>query len=186
MTIWDEIHQLSVNIAMDMLEPIEYIPLGILAGIIFLLLRKGWYRSRGQVENQVSKKRKWILFLCIVYSVVLVNLGFLSREPGSRDGVDLGIFETWGTSMISHAYFIENILMFLPFGILFPLVFPKLRKLGFCMAAGLFLSVLLELLQLLTKRGFCQLDDVLTNAFGTVLGWGLYKIYHLYVQRYHN
>jgi hypothetical protein len=183
MRIWNEILQLLVNIATDMLEPMEYIPLGILAGVIFLFLWNFWYISRLQVENPASKKRKWSIFICIVYSTVLLYLVIFSREPGSRDGVDLGIFDTWGDSMISHAYFIENILMFLPFGILFPFAFSKLQKGSACIAAGIGFSVLLEVFQLLTKRGFCQLDDILTNAFGTVLGWSIYKIIQLRARR---
>ena len=115
----------------------------------------------------------------IVYSTVLLNLALLSREPGSREGIDLGLFETWGISMTSHAYFIENILMFLPFGILFPLVFHKLQNIKVCIIVGLLSSIFLEFIQLLTQRGFCQLDDVVTNIFGTVLGWSIYKIFRL-------
>lgn len=33
---------------------------------------------------------------------------------------------------------------------------------------------MIELTQLAAKRGYCQLDDVLTNVFGTVLGWGIW------------
>lgn len=43
-----------------------------------------------------------------------------SRESGSRKQISLILFETWGHSVQAHAYFIENIFMFIPFGILAP------------------------------------------------------------------
>ncbi|WMJ85862.1 VanZ family protein [Anaerocolumna sp. MB42-C2] len=179
MTLWNNMNQLLGNIGRDLLEPASYIPYGILMGGFFILLCILWSRGRSQVDKAVLQKKKWILFLCIVYSTVLLNLALLSREPGSRQGIELGLFATWGNTMTSHAYFIENILMFLPFGMLFPLAFHKLQKLQVCLMVGLLSSLFLEFLQLLTQRGFCQLDDVVTNTFGTVLGWCIYKISRL-------
>ena len=42
----------------------------------------------------------------------------------------------------------------------------------------------LELLQFLTKRGYCQLEDIVTNTYGTVLEWGNYKMGVYYIQKH--
>lgn len=162
-----------------MMEPISYLPWGILAGAIFLVAGKVRYRYLGRyTDPQLAiQRRLWVLFFCIVYSIVILNLTFFSREPGSRTGVTIELFQTWGETASSHAYFIENILLFIPFGLLFPHAFASLRKLRFCMLEGFLFSVFLESMQFITGRGYCQLDDVLTNTLGAGIGWGCYKLW---------
>jgi glycopeptide antibiotics resistance protein len=174
--IIDKVYRLLAYIGQDMIEPLGYLLWGLFAGCIFLLLWEIWHKGILHGSRPVVRFRKWILFLSVVYVTVLLIQAFLSREPGSRIEVDLKLFSTWGDSMMDHAYFIENIIMFLPFGFLFPIGFRFLRKVGNCIIAGFFCSVCLELMQLVTGRGYCQLDDVVTNTLGTAIGWVLYRI----------
>ena len=68
--------------------------------------------------------------------------------------------------------FLENILFFIPFGFLYP----GKKSIRHVCAAGLFMSVSIELMQLLTLLGECELDDVISNTFGAFIGVCLYKI----------
>lgn len=108
---------------------------------------------------------------------------FFSREPGSRKQIELNLFGTWGETSVAHAYFIENIIMFIPFGVLVPMVFKQMRKMRICVLVGFLFSCGIEISQLITQRGFCQLDDVVTNTVGTLIGWmtwnGLDKIINI-------
>ena len=72
--------------------------------------------------------------------------------------------------MVTHAFFIENILMTVPFGILAPLCFRRLRPMWKCVVLGGVCSVLTELSQYVTKRGYCEVDDMLTNTIGVLCG----------------
>ena len=156
----------------DLLEPAAYLPFGIAAGGLFLL---SWYLWRRYVCGEKPVRRpdrsQWLLILCVVYAAVLLKLAFFSREPGSRTGIDLIPFSTWMGGPQAHAYFIENILMFFPFGILVPARFRRLRNPLFCVDAGFLASCFLELAQLVTQRGYCQLDDIATNTLGAGIGW---------------
>lgn len=171
------------HIGKDMIEPLYYLPLGLLAGVLFLVLEKFWRKDTDSdfASDKARwfdvEKPRWVLFFCIIYGIVVMNLTFFSRAPGTRIGVTFEMLGTWGSTAKSHAYFIENILLFIPFGILLPCVFPLLKKLRFCILAGFLFSVCLELMQLVTGRGFCQLDDVLTNTLGAGIGWGCYKLW---------
>lgn len=71
---------------------------------------------------------------------------------------------------------IENIIMFIPFGLLAPMVFKRMRKVRFCVFIGFLCSCGIELSQLITQRGYCQLDDVVTNTVGMLVGWGIWKM----------
>lgn len=67
-----------------------------------------------------------------------------------------------------------NIGVFVPFGVLIPLVFGGryFRLLG-TFLSGLFI---LEILQLLTKRGSFDIDDFILNTIGVTIGYGIYRM----------
>ena len=71
-----------------------------------------------------------------------------------------------------------NIGMLIPLGLLLPGNFEKLRTLfkTLLAVAGIILTV--ELLQLLTLAGHCDIDDLILNLLGASLGYGLYRLPH--------
>lgn len=64
-----------------------------------------------------------------------------------------------------------NVLLFIPAGLLIPAVFPKLRHFLAYFLLCLILIVLVELAQLLTLLGSFDIDDILLNLLGMVLGF---------------
>lgn len=64
--------------------------------------------------------------------------------------------------------------MFIPFGILLPLLYPKLRGswgvIGICFCGTFFI----EACQLITKRGIFEIDDIVHNILGALIGYGLF------------
>ena len=71
--------------------------------------------------------------------------------------------------------------MFVPLGILLPMLFKKIRKLQYCVLTGFLCSCMIEVSQLVIQRGFCQLDDVITNTVGAVVGWMIWRIIQLII-----
>ena len=70
-----------------------------------------------------------------------------------------------------------NIIAFIPFGIYLP--YTSESKLGF-ISTFLYtfsLSLTIELVQLITKVGSCDVDDIILNALGGVIGYILWYIY---------
>ena len=151
--------------------------MGLIAGILFLIVMY-ILKKLGLFQSKKSDPlRDLLLFLIIVYAAVLLKLAFFSREPGSRTTVDLTLFNTWGTTMQAHAFFVENIIMFIPFGLLIPTAFPAMRNIFVCTLTALACSLCLEMFQLITGRGFCQLDDVVTNTLGAFIGYIVYRMW---------
>lgn len=106
---------------------------------------------------------------CLYFGCFSYNL--FSREAGSRKTVSLILFETWGRSFHMHAMFIENIIMFIPFGVFLPTLFERFRNWRLCVLTGFLCSCSIEISQYITQRGYLQLDDVVTNTIGALLGW---------------
>ena len=69
-----------------------------------------------------------------------------------------------------------NVVMFLPLGFLIPTIWEELGKLRYILAAGCGFSVLIEVSQILSLRG-TDVDDVIMNTLGAVLGYGLYRLW---------
>ena len=68
-----------------------------------------------------------------------------------------------------------NVILFIPLGIFLPMLAEKLRKFRKTLlcAAGLITAV--ELAQVLTLLGRCDIDDLILNLLGAAVGYGLYK-----------
>ena len=91
--------------------------------------------------------------------------------------------EKWGAVSIyrynaRHAFInlAGNVVMFLPLGALLPAANGKLRKFlrTFFASAALILTV--EILQLFTLLGSCDVDDLILNMAGVSLGYLLWKL----------
>lgn len=68
-----------------------------------------------------------------------------------------------------------NVLVFIPVGLLIGLGFSKWpwwKAVGL----GCLFSISIESLQFFSKRGFCEVDDVIHNTLGCVIGYGIFKL----------
>ena len=169
------------QIISDLKQPISYLPYGIITGTIYLLVIR--IIKLLQKESLKAKKHDLVIAGFFVYMTVLWILAFFSREAGSRVGIDIEIFSVLGASTTETASYIENILLFIPISILFAMSYDLLKKplynIGLCFS----FSVFLELMQLITSRGYCQIDDVIANTLGAVLGLVTYKLLNLTFNR---
>jgi glycopeptide antibiotics resistance protein len=122
-------------------------------------------------------------YILYIYCFHVVCITFLSREPGSRDSLDLKLFSTFSNNFSNNIYPIENILLFIPLGILLPHFLKWFQRGIYCCFIGIIFSLLIELSQYAAKRGYFQIDDILTNMTGTVVGyliwWIIYRIIHI-------
>ncbi len=65
--------------------------------------------------------------------------------------------------------------MFVPVGLLMPVVFRRRKHpCLLTLLTGILLSLLTEAAQYLTRRGLCELDDLLNNTLGCLIGIGLF------------
>ncbi len=74
-------------------------------------------------------------------------------------------------------------LVFVPFGFLFPLV-AKEGERFFVMLLNAFVFVLgIEVFQLFSAFGAFDVDDLLLNCVGAALGFGIYRLLRFYMAR---
>ena len=70
-----------------------------------------------------------------------------------------------------------NILLFVPFGLLIPRVNPRLSRAGLVLLSGIVTSTLIEGLQFILRLGYCDIDDIIANSLGAIVGYGICCIF---------
>lgn len=69
-----------------------------------------------------------------------------------------------------------NVILFVPLGIFLPLLWTKLRRLWRVLLVTALIIVLVEMGQVVTLLGRCDVDDVILNVLGAAIGYGVYKV----------
>ena len=70
---------------------------------------------------------------------------------------------------------VGNCVWFIPIGIFVPLIFKNQNKLWRVMTIGALVSVSIEVLQYILCTGVTDIDDIIFNTLGTIMGYGVYK-----------
>ncbi|WP_341278447.1 VanZ family protein [Paenibacillus sp. FSL H8-0537] len=134
--------------------------------------------------NSGSFAQKVTAALIVVYTMGLIYAMFFGfgRQAGSSAELRYNIIPFSTIKLyVTNFYHINlgdwiinmggNIVVFVPFGLALPIVF-RLR-LGKTLLSFLLFITLLEVLQMLTRRGSFDIDDILMNSVAVVLGYGI-------------
>ena len=70
--------------------------------------------------------------------------------------------------------FLLNILLFVPFGLLLPLIL-KVKTVGKVMMFGVVACLIVEFLQIGIQGRITDINDLIANAVGTLVGYYIYK-----------
>lgn len=68
-----------------------------------------------------------------------------------------------------------NVIMFIPLGVFLPRVFRKLQTLRNTLSTTALSISIIEVVQLFTLLGSCDIDDLILNLIGTALGYALHR-----------
>ncbi|MEO3947895.1 VanZ family protein [Gorillibacterium sp. CAU 1737] len=128
-----------------------------------------------------------IVMATLLYAGIMISLlFFLDRPVLSEYSYNLTPFETINQYIVNRDYFstrtwvknlFGNIVLFIPIGICLPLLNrANFRFVRFLLIA-LTILVLIEGTQLITRLGSFDVDDLLLNAFGACIGYGVIRIF---------
>lgn len=148
-----------------MLIILEELASGIVLMPVMLLLGKFYFRS-------------WHKTLCFsILSLYLAAVYFLVGLPTVqflRFDVNLNLIPFVGMAADGRNTLL-NVLLFVPLGVLLPMLFAPYQKFRKTLLFSLAMTCAIELMQLLTFRA-TDINDVIANTVGGVLGWGLYRL----------
>ena len=152
----------------------------LIAGALFAVVATAAYFFHKR-KFRGEKKFPWgkvVLWLAFAGYVMIVLYATLMRMSGMRIQYNLHLFKAWreawnNYSIKNIANVLLNVAMFVPFGFLLPLLWKPCKKWYVAIPSGFVFSLLIELIQLLTRRGVCDVDDLFCNTLGAVIGYFL-------------
>lgn len=153
--------------------------------VLWVLVRGFWAIKKGTIDWKYEAKLLTV-YICIV---VIVRFTFFAWHL--QDGkiqplvLDMGRLLPLNVNFIPivHLFYhyegwqrnlIGNIAMFIPVGIIWPWCFKKLDSFAKTVLAGFSFSLCIEVLQLLCFERNSDVDDLITNTLGVVIGAAIY------------
>lgn len=161
---------------------VGYAPMGFLLAVI-ITAGYVWYegvwklRQSGNKNKIVGIERKDLagkavcIFLLIWYVYIVIGITMLSRSEGGTRHASFELFRTFRNTFFSKKQIYENIIMFVPYAVLLFVFSGYFRRAGVMFGAGVVSSLFIEVIQWITKTGYFELDDILTNTFGMMIGY---------------
>lgn len=164
-----------------MLRPIKtmflHFPLRAWSTVLIMVLIS-WYafrRIRGRCQvGALTRQRGMTGWLLINYLMFLMFLAVLGRRSWDYDRINLEAWYSYRDVLITGdrkmaLQIVANIAVFIPVGVLGSLAtehrrFPK----GLLLGVGV--SLCIEILQYLLRCGTAEIDDLISNSIGTLLG----------------
>ena len=123
---------------------------------------------KNPLEQTIREAGGWSL------AAVRHHLGTANFTPGHTIRLYLRYWERLG--YIAFANLVYNVIAFIPFGIAVPVIRSKGHSFWLTFLSGTLFSAAIELTQLVTLIGECDIDDVILNSAGVLFGWILYRV----------
>lgn len=115
---------------------------------------------------------EWIIFSLIDGRAIFVTEHSLNLIPFQF------IIQSWAMGRQKQiTQTIANVVMFLPLGFLFPVVFKRARTFWKTFVCMLLISFFIEFVQYFIGRA-ADIDDLMLNTFGGILGYLLFSVFY--------
>ncbi len=162
---------------------------GIVILLIFLPIFLFLYKKYWKTKFPLTLAKCLWLGVTVCYLVVVFSVTLMSRGEFWSNQKIMPLFysykDAWvDFSIISWRNIILNICMFIPLGFLLPIGIRFFRSFWKVSLVGFLFTVLIEVSQLILKRGMFELDDLLDNTVGTMIGYGLYVLLMYMLHRF--
>jgi glycopeptide antibiotics resistance protein len=175
------------------IRPVSLFVIGVPAALIIIVIVFIVNKSKGR---KVSVLRETVKFIFITYLVLLVSLALFPINFFPKDvafGITPGnvnlipfktiIFELGRHGSIGIHNNVGNLVLLAPLGFFVPLLFPRFRKLHRCILLGFFVSLAIEILQLLedyfslASYRAADIDDILLNVISAFIGFLIFSLF---------
>ena len=140
------------------------------------------------------KRQKFNTVQCVaaillsLYIVVLLYFTVVGRYSHEEYGYEIQFFTSYrwffkynGEQVLRQL--LINLVMLMPVGFLLPIVINAKHKYLITMALSLLLTVFIETMQLITKCGSFEVDDIINNFIGAVIGMLIYMLFNRIIQK---
>ena len=175
---------------------ISLLQVELLFALIWLVCRIViWVKQR-----RIDWKREAVLLLMYVNLAVILRFVFfpMSRMNGKVQPLRFDLLEIlpFKLNLIPFVHLFEydskkelllnvigNTAMFIPSGIVLPIIYKNLNSFWKVIGVGALISFCIEILQLPFFERTTDIDDLLLNTFGAAIGYLIYKLVYELIKR---
>lgn len=137
-----------------------------------------------------SKKQKSIclfvfsLYILTVLYLTIFRVDFYYKERQLNLTLFIDLIDIYRNVGIKEflRLVLGNIGWFVPLGFLLPILLKK-KNLLITMVIGLMFSFFIETMQFVLYKGVAELDDLILNILGTVIGYFLFKLSYKFISK---
>lgn len=130
--------------------------------------------TENKLKVLIIERKRWILGF-VFYISIMVQVGVLSRTLGTMRTIVWVPFRTPGGDNLIVLYALANLVLFIPFGVLVPKVFHSVNAFWKIILVTFVTSVCIEMIQYILACGYSQVEDVIMNVAGGVVGYLIIK-----------
>lgn len=132
---------------------------------LFLLFNRFWFHDLRKTVCCFF----FCVFLCAMFAVAgLPDIRYMRFDPRFNFKPFAYMFSDYTNSLL-------NVLLFVPLGFSLPVLWRKYASAGKTLLFGFSVSLLIEVLQIFTYRA-SDVNDLMTNTLGTLIGWAAGKL----------
>jgi glycopeptide antibiotics resistance protein len=156
--------------------------------IMFVVMIIGVYKKKQETLLQGFIQSSFLVYVFMV--LTLTGYFILFREVAAhgwwqrvlhrihaKERINLHPFLMFKQFQLGSTQVIGNLVMLLPLGIYIPLLFPNLSGFFRVFIICLVVSISIELMQLITSVRSTDIDDVILNTSGSVVGYLIYRLF---------
>ena len=161
----------------------------VIFALIWILVRVVLWKCRGKIDW----KREAILFLMYINLAVILRFTFFPFAKVNGKVQPLlfdasSVFSPWiNLEPFVHLNdyvddreavlnFVGNIAMFIPTGIILPVIYKRLNGFWKVIGTGFLISLCIEIIQLPFYGRWSDIDDLILNTSGVVIGYMIYAL----------
>ena len=137
-----------------------------------------WGIKRGLRYSSIVALTEYVVY--IYCSTIIFRPSLVKRM------YDFHLFWSYSTTINGTGSHLEQIVMnvvfFIPLGFLFRASFKSISLWKVILGAFL-ISTSIEILQFIYRKGFSEIDDIINNVLGSMLGYGIFKSLYFFLRR---
>ena len=156
--------------------------------IFILMIGYFFYRKFYQERYPISLSKFVFITLLICWFIVVFGITTLSRGANYTGSFNLSLFSgyvnAWNKwSLNEFQLIIFNMLMFVPLGVLLPLIHHKNKSFWRVLVISIIFTSCIEVFQVVSGKGIFELDDLLHNTLGSLAGYYFIMVFILWTEQ---
>ena len=168
---------------------ISFLFLEFVFTLIWLAIRAGvWYK-----QKYIDWKREAVLLLMYINLAVIIRFVFfpMDKVDGQVQPLifDIATVYPFRVNLVPLVNLFDydnkrdlllniigNVAMFIPSGIVLPIVYKRLNTFWKVLTTGIGISLCIEIIQLPFSVRATDIDDLILNTIGVIVGYGIYTL----------